>query len=448
MDIPEEVYWGINTQRALQNFQISGLSFPPIFIRALAQVKKACLLANMELALIDENIGLVVLQALNELIENNQFIDQFQIDVFQQGSGTPTNMNMNEVIANRANEILGYPKGQKKPVHPNDHVNKSQSTNDVMPTALQIASLQIINEELYPAINIIKTSLDQLIKEFVDVIKVGRTHLQDAVPIPLALELKVYWQQIEDSKTRINRTCQELTYIPLGGTAVGTGIDAQPGFDQIVTQKLAEITNLTLKSHPIKAESIASHIAIVSVHSALRILAVNLLKMANDIRWMGSGPNAGLGELILPQNEPGSSIMPGKVNPTQCEMLIEVCLQVIGNDSIINSAETFGSNLDLNDCIPLMIYHFLESVHILSKGITSFSNNCLNNLQINRERIQDQLDHSPMLVTNLSPIIGYDKAAEIAINAIKMKKTIKETILDMGLNIPDLDELLNPKNMV
>lgn len=447
VEVPNNVYWGVNTQRAIKNFQISGKRFPKIFIKSLAQLKKACLLANLDLEMIEKQIANAILEAVNEIIEENKHLDQFPIDVFQTGSGTQTNMNMNEVLANRANEILGYPMGKKHPVHPNDHVNKSQSSNDVIPSTMHLSTLHMI-QKLIPILERLKEHLDIKIKEFKDIVKVGRTHLQDAVPIPLSLEFEVYKKQIEINLERLKETCNELYYIPIGGTALGTGLSAHKDFAKHTVSHLSEITNFPFKVNPVKAEGIASHNTIVRVSSNLRLLALSLLKMANDIRWMGSGPRAGLSELKLPQNEPGSSLMPGKINPTQSEALIQVCLQVIGNDSVVSFGEAFGSILDLNVCKPVMIINLLESIDILIGGINSFIDNCLLNIEANTEQINKQLEQMLMLVTNLTPIIGYDKCSEIAQRAYKEGKSCKVVILEMGLKIDNLDELLDPKKMV
>jgi len=447
IEVPSNVYWGINTQRAIKNFQISGKRFPNIFIKSLAQLKKASLLANLDLNMIEKQIANAILEAVNEIIQENKHLDQFPIDIFQTGSGTQTNMNMNEVLANRANEILGSPMGKKHPVHPNDHVNKSQSSNDVIPSTMHLSTLHMI-QNLFPVLERLKEHLDIKIKEFKDIVKVGRTHLQDAVPIPLSLEFEVYKKQIEINLERLKETCNELYYIPIGGTALGTGLNAHKDFAKRTVSHLSDITNFPFKVNPVKAEGIASHNTIVRVSSNLRLLALSLLKMANDIRWMGSGPRAGLSELKLPQNEPGSSLMPGKINPTQSEALIQVCLQVIGNDSVVSFGEAYGSILDLNVCKPVMIINLLESINILIGGINSFIDNCLLNLEVNTEQISKQLEQMLMLVTNLTPIIGYDKCSEIAQRAYKEGKSCKVVILEMGLKIDNLNELLDPKKMV
>ena len=450
IEVPSNVYWGINTQRAIQNFQISGKTFPQIFIMSLAELKKACLLANKKLDLIDKEKGNAILQAVNEILDENKYLDQFPIDIYQTGSGTQTNMNMNEVLANRANEILGFPRGKKHPVHPNDHVNKGQSSNDVIPSTMHISAIHVINGKLFPILKRLIEHLAKKIEQFKDIVKVGRTHLQDAVPIPLSLEFEVYKRQVEINVDRLKKVCEELYYIPIGGTALGTGINTHKDFAKLTVSHLSEITNLPFKVNPVKAEGIASHNTIVNASGVLRQLALSLLKMANDIRLMGSGPRAGFSELLLPQNEPGSSIMPGKINPTQSEALIQVCLQVLGNDSVISFGEAYGSILDLNVCKPIMIFNFLESVKILYGGINSFINHCLIDLKANKDQINSQLERMLMIVTNLTPLIGYDKCSEIAQRAYKEGKTCRKVIKEMGLDIDDkeLDDLLDPKRMV
>ncbi len=449
LDVPANAYWGINTQRAILNFRISGRTFPETFLLSLAQVKKACLLANLENDLIDQKIGQAILQAIDEILIERKFLDQFPTDIFQTGSGTQVNMNMNEVLANRANEILDQPKGTKTPVHPNDHVNRSQSSNDVIPTAMHLAALDALGKELLPAVHKVITALELKIEEFNGIVKVGRTHLQDAVPIPLALEFQVYRTQMMACYELLQRVRDDLVMIPIGGTALGTGLNAPEDFGPRVAERLSKIVGLPIKSHPVKAESIASHSVIVRTSAYLRQLALASLKMANDIRWMGSGPRAGLSELVLPANEPGSSIMPGKINPTQSEALIQVCLQVIGHDATIAAAEGFGSTLDLNVTKPLMIVNLLDAISILSNGITSFATKCLNGLLANRAEIDQHLERSLMIVTRLVPIIGYDIASKVANAALKEGKTIRETLSDMKIEIDgDLDDLLDPAKMV
>ncbi len=449
LDVPTDAYWGINTQRAIENFQISGLRFSQRFILALAKAKKACVLSNMESADMDEGLGRAILQAVDEILDEGRFLDQFPVDVFQTGSGTQTNMNMNEVLANRANEILGHPKGMKSPVHPNDHVNKGQSSNDVIPTAMHLAAMDAISVDLLPSIETLIRVLGQKIKQFEGIVKVGRTHLQDAVPIPLSTEFEVYCRQFSEVNKSLRSTLDELAVVPIGGTALGTGLNAPKGFAERVTKHLSDLAGRPIKSNPVKAEGIASHSKLVAISGILRQLALACIKMANDVGWMGSGPRAGLGELLLPQNEPGSSIMPGKVNPTQAEALIQVSLQVMGNDSTIALAEGFGSMLDLNVAKPVMIVNLLSSIRILSNGIKSFVEHCLEGLRANTNHIELQLKRSLMIVTRLTPIIGYDKASEVAKAAHSSGKTIRETLLNMKLEIDgDLNEILDPKRMV
>ncbi|MHA1464840.1 MAG: class II fumarate hydratase [Candidatus Heimdallarchaeaceae archaeon] len=446
IEVPEEVYWGINTQRAILNFQISGKQFPTSFILSLATVKKACILANTELNQINIEIGKACEQAIDNIIIDKKFLDQFPVDIFQTGSGTQTNMNMNEVVANRANEILGMPKGKKRPVHPNDHVNLSQSSNDIIPTAMHLSTIKGLKEELLPAIKKIRDALKVKIDEFNGIIKVSRTHLEDAVPIPLSMEFSVYEKQLRDGEKRLQTTFEDLLSIPIGGTAVGTGINAHEDFSETAVKHLCEITKLEFISNPVKAEGIASHNALAVVSSTLKNIALSLMKLANDIRWMGSGPRSGLGELILPQNEPGSSIMPGKINPTQSEMLMQVCLQVLGNDAIITSAESHGSVLDLNTMKPLIIVTILDSINLMSKGILSFTENLLKGLEPNVENVKKQLERNLMSVTKLTPIIGYDKAADFAMKAHETNKTIKEIVSESDLkNKEELLKLFDSK---
>jgi len=446
--VPKNAYWGISTQRALQNFQISGRGFPESFIMALAEVKKACVEASLEIGGLDADRAKAIIQAVDEILEKRKYLDQFPLDVYQTGSGTQVNMNMNEVLANRANEILGHPLGRKSPVHPNDHVNKNQSSNDVIPTAMHLSALELMDSKLFPALEGLKKSLLQKTLEFKDVVKVGRTHLQDAVPIRLTAEFKVYLRQIELGQLRLKKACDELYYIPIGGTAVGTGLGAGKGFDKAAISHLRRITGFPFRLNPVKAEGIASHSSIVKTSGELRLLALSVLKMANDIRLMASGPRAGLGELTIPANEPGSSIMPGKVNPTQAEALVQVCIQTLGNDAAISVAEAFGSTLDLNVTKPLMIVRLLESIELLANGITSFVENCLKGLSANVTRIESQLESDLMVVSGLVPLIGYDLATEIAQTAAKTGKTVKQVVLERKLRLKgDLDKILDPKRM-
>ena len=449
LDVPADAYWGINTQRAILNFRISGRTFSPEFIHSLAQIKKACLFANRAAKLISDEIGTAIVTAIDEVLEG-KFDDQFPIDVFQTGSGTQTNMNMNEVLSNRANEILGHPRGEKSPVHPNNTVNMSQSSNDIIPTAMHLAAVKALEKLLLPSLGRLRTTLSEKIKQFHSIVKVGRTHLQDAVPISLSTEFQVYKEQVESAiKKDLSLAKETLLLIPIGGTALGTGLNTPKDFAKKATDELRKMTGFEFQINPVKAEGISSHNAIVRTSAALRSLALTCMKMANDIRWMGSGPRAGLGELVLPQNEPGSSIMPGKVNPTQSEALIQVCLQVIGNDTTIAAAEGFGSILDLNVTKPLMIINLLDSINILAGGIESFITNCLQGLDVNLARIDKQLEQSLMTVTRLAPLIGYDKAADLAKKAHATGRTIREVVIESGITIDgDLDEILDPRKMV
>ncbi|MFW9909727.1 MAG: class II fumarate hydratase [Candidatus Thorarchaeota archaeon] len=448
LEVPAEVYWGINTERALRNFKISGRQMPEKFIVALAHVKKACMQAHVDNEEIESELGDAVIKAADEIIFHDMFLDQFPVDVYQTGSGTQTNMNMNEVLANRANEILGHPLGSKSPVHPNDHVNMSQSSNDIIPTAMHVSSLVALSKELLPSVETLLQILDDKIREFKDVIKIGRTHLQDAVPIPLSLEFSVYRSQVISSFNELQIARDDLISLPVGGTAVGTGLNASKGFAERVVKHLSKNLGFPFELNPVKAEGIASHRVFVKISSALRLLALACFKMANDIRWMASGPRAGLGELLLPENEPGSSIMPGKVNPTQSEALIQVAIQVIGLDAAIAMGESHGSLLDLNVAKPLIIVNILDALGILSNGIESFVNKCLRDLAPNLPVIEEHLKRSLMVVTRLSPVIGYDKAGLIARAAYESGKTIRETIEEMGLEVENLDELLDPTKMV
>jgi len=448
MQVPAEAYWGISTERAIKNFQISGQTMPEDFIRALVTVKKACAVANMEIGRLDTSLGAAIVTAADEILVERKYLDQFPVDVYQTGSGTQTNMNANEVLANRANEILGKPKGLKAPVHPNDHVNLSQSSNDVIPTAMHLAALEALDRELAPSLELLIRTLEAKVGEFEGIVKIARTHLQDAVPIPLSTEFSVYRNQMAAAAVDIGAARAGLLSIPLGGTAVGTGVNAGKRFTDSVVSHLSRITGFQFRTNPVMAEGIASHGSVVRLSGAIRGLGLACLKMANDIRWMGSGPRAGLGELLLPENEPGSSIMPGKVNPTQSEALIQVCLRVMGNDETISLAEANGSVLDLNIAKPLLTVTLLESIRILANGIRSFVTNCLEGIEPNLQRIEKQLDESLMVVTRLAPRFGYDKAAEVARKANQSGKTIRQTLIEMDIPIDEeMNRLLDPKEM-
>jgi len=448
VEVPVDAYWGSNTQRAIQNFRISGRYLPERFIRSLVIVKKACLIANHDLEQIRDEEFEAIIEAIDDVLKG-RLSDQFPVDVFQTGSGTHTNMNVNEVLANRANEILGHPLGKKAPVHPNDHVNMGQSSNDIIPTAMHLAAISATEELLEPSLDFVITTLERKIRSFEGIVKVGRTHLQDAVPIPLSLEFSVYRDKLKSAKAEIKSASDNLFSVPIGGTALGTGINSSEMFSAKAIEHLHNLTGFEFKEDDNKARDIASHTKIVSLSGSLRMLALVCLKLANDIRWMGTGPRAGLGELQLPKNEPGSSIMPGKINPTQAEALIQVCGQVLGNDHAISFGEAFGSVLDLNVAKPLMIYNILDSIQLLSNGIRSFAENCLADLEVDKKRIEELLDRNLMIVTRLSPIIGYDGAAEVAKTALNRGLTIRQAIKEMNLEINgNLDEILDPKKMV
>ncbi len=448
LEVPVDVYWGINTQRAIQNFQISGRQMPREFLVALAKVKKACLIVNTTQGFFSKEIADAIDRSIEEILEG-KLLDQFPVDIYQTGSGTQTNMNMNEVLANRAAEILNHPKGKRFPVHPNDHVNRSQSSNDVIPTAMHLATVHSITEKLIPAIENVLDTLRKKIEEFQGIVKVGRTHLQDAVPIPLSLEFQVYFKGIENALHSIKKDLDELYELPIGGTALGTGLNAPAGFSEKVSLEISRITGYPYRARAIQAEGIASHLSFVKMSGSIRAIALAALKMANDIRWMGSGPRAGLGELILPENEPGSSIMPGKVNPTQAEALIQVCIQVLGYDNTIAFAEGFGSTLDLNVTKPLIIVNLLDAINILSNGLVSFTENCMKGMAPNTQNITRQLERSLMIVTKLTPLIGYDEASKIAKVAQETGRTIRETIQYLGIEIDgNLDEILDPNSMI
>lgn len=431
LSVPIEAYWGKSTQRTLNFFQISDRTFPKEFVISLALVKKAAAKANKRLGVVDAKIADAIIQACNEIIEENKLLDQFPVDVFQTGSGTAINMNMNEVLANRANELLGGKKGEYKPVHPNDHVNKCQSSNDVIPTAMHIALLSSTKKLLVPALEQFAKGLEAKIKEFEGITKVGRTHLQDAVPIPLAMEFEVYRKQIQLHIKRLEIAYNELIFLPLGGTALGTGINAHPDFAYTAIAELTKLTKFNFQPLDVKAESIASHNRIVFLADVLKDLALTLIKIANDIRLMSSGPRAGLSELIIPANELGSSIMPGKINPTQAEMLVQVSLKVLGMQNIVTQSEALLSNLDLNVAKPLIIVEILEAIKILSNGILSFLKHCLMGLKANTKKIEADLEKDLMKVTKLAPIIGYEHASKIALKAHKENKNLPEVIYEL-----------------
>ncbi|OLS28940.1 MAG: Fumarate hydratase class II [Candidatus Heimdallarchaeota archaeon LC_2] len=448
VEVPSNAIWGAQTQRSIQNFQISTRRFPKSFIIALTQVKRACAIANGELGVIERDIAEVITKAANEIINDGLHLNQFPLDIYQTGSGTQTNMNANEVLSNRAIQIMGGQIGSKTPVHPNDHVNKGQSSNDVIPTAMHLSALTEITKTLEPALEGLIISLRSKQNEFINIVKIGRTHLQDAVPLTLGQEFSAYVFQLETVKSHIKEASRYLEQLAIGGTAVGTGLNAHRDLDKKVCSILSNDTGLNFRSDGNKFALIASKDALVGVSGALKTLAITLIKIANDIRWLSSGPRCGLGEISLPENEPGSSIMPGKVNPTQNEMLIQVGAQVIGNDVAVSMGGSWGV-LELNLMKPMIISNVLESIELLANGMNSFSINCISGIKANETRINNLVSQSLMLVTALTKDIGYDKAAYIAKKAFKEGKTIRETVLNEGL-IPEseIDKKLDLTKMV
>lgn len=444
--VPKDALYGAQTQRAFDNHQISGLRFSRSFIWALGIVKDAAARVNSNLGLIDPALADMISQAAIEVAKGDHD-DQFIVDIFQTGSGTSTNMNANEVIANRANQLLGKDRGSKSSVHPNDHVNMCQSSNDVIPTVMHISAHSTINSNLLPALEQFRRVLKLKSQEFDSVVKVGRTHLQDATPIRLGQEFSAYKRQIIQNIRRISASLEVLAELPIGGTAVGTGLNAHPDFDKKICEEISILTKISFKPAKNKFESIASHDAIVEMSGVLRTLAVSLMKIANDIRWLSSGPRCGIGEINLPETMPGSSIMPGKVNPTQAEAICQVAAQVVGNDVAISIGGQSG-NFELNVMKPLMIYNLLQSIEILSNSINSFTNRCISGIQVNKERIKSLLNQNLMTVTALSPKIGYDNAAKIAKEAYRSDRTIREVVIEMKLlSEEELSKLLDPEKM-
>lgn len=447
IEVPTNQYGGAQTARSLKNFAIGREKMPPEVIRAFGILKKSAALANKELGKLPENICNVIGQAADEVI-NNELDSHFPLSVWQTGSGTQSNMNTNEVIANRAIEILGGELGSKDPVHPNDHVNMSQSSNDTFPTAMHIAAVEMINDRLIPAITDLRDTLADKQLEFADIIKVGRTHLQDAVPLTLGQEFSSYVAQLSAGLSSVNDTLPHLYRLALGGTAVGTGLNSHPEFAKKACHHIADITGHPFVSAANKFAALAAHDEIVLMSGALRTITCTLMKLANDIRWLASGPRSGLGELTLPANEPGSSIMPGKVNPTQCEALSMVCVQVMGNDAAIGFAGSQG-NFQLNVYKPVMTYNLVQSIYLISDACDSFTKNCVVGIEANRTQIAKNVEQSLMLVTALNPVIGYDKSAEIAKKAHKDGTTLKEACLALGyLSEEEFHAAMQPSKMI
>ena len=447
ISVPNDKYWGASTQRSKKYFDIGEFLVRPILIKSIAIIKKAAAIVHSREKQIAPNIAKAIIKASNEVI-SGKLDEHFPLKVWQTGSGTQTNMNVNEVIANRAIEILGGKKGSKKPVHPNDHVNKSQSTNDVFPTAMHIAIAIETRNKLLPALELLNKELKKKVSQFKKIVKVGRTHLQDATPLSLGQEFSGYQSQLEDCITRIKNALSEIYLLAQGGTAVGTGINSKKGFDKKIINEIKKITKIPFKPTKNKFAALAAHDEIVNFSGTLNTTAVCLMKVANDIRFLGSGPRAGYGELILPANEPGSSIMPGKVNPTQSEAVTMVCVKVIGNHNGITMAGSHG-HFELNVFKPLIAHNILQSIDLLADSSKNFALYCIKGLKADKEKINFYLENSLMLVTALAPKIGYDNAAKIAKSALKNKTTLKTEALKTGLiNEKDYEKIVNPKKMI
>ena len=444
--VPDDKYWGASTQRSDKYFDIGVFLVRPIVIQSIAMIKKAAAIVNIKNRDLDKKIGNIIIKAANEVI-SGKLNNHFPLKVWQTGSGTHTNMNVNEVIANRAIQILGGKMGSKL-IHPNDHVNKSQSSNDVFPTAMHIAITIETKRKLLPSLKLLSSELKKKSKQFNKIIKVGRTHLQDATPITLGQEFSGYYSQLNKCIQRIEIALKEIYFLAQGGTAVGTGLNTRRGFDKKIVAELRKITKLPFKSASNKFAALAAHDSIVNFSGTMNTTAVCLMKIANDIRFLGSGPRAGYGELNIPENEPGSSIMPGKVNPTQCEAVSMICIKVIGNHNGITMAGSHG-HFELNTFKPLIIHNILQSMDIMSDSSKNFANYCIKGLKANKERIKNLLNNSLMLVTALSPKVGYDNAAKIAKKAHKNGTTLKEESIKSGLiTEKEYDKIVDPKKMI
>jgi len=445
--VPDDKYWGAQTQRSIKNFKIGKVNVPIELIHAIGIVKKSAAIVNQKFKDLDPKISKAIQKASDEVI-SGKLDDHFPLKVWQTGSGTQTNMNVNEVISNRAIEILGGKLGSKKPVHPNDHVNMAQSTNDTFPTAMHIAVAIHSNKRLLPALVKLEKSLNKKVKQFKDIVKIGRTHLQDATPLTLGQEFSGYEAQVKNSIDRIKKALNEVYYLAQGGTAVGTGINSRKGWDKKIALEIKKITKLPFQTAKNKFEALASHDPIVNFSASLSTTAVALTKIANDLRFLGSGPRAGYAELELPENEPGSSIMPGKVNPTQCEAITMVCTKVIGNHTGITIAGTHG-HFELNVFKPLIAHNIIQSIDLISDSVNCFVDFCVKGIKANKKKINELLNNSLMLVTALSPVIGYDNASKIAKAAHKNGTTLKEETLKTGLiNEEQYNKFVNPKKMV
>lgn len=440
--VPADRYWGAQTQRSYENFKIGTQRMPEEIIHAFGILKKAAAQANLALGALDEERAAAIQQAADEVI-SGKLQDHFPLVIYQTGSGTQSNMNVNEVIANRANEILG-----KKLVHPNDHVNKSQSSNDTFPTAMHIAAVQAVEDRLFPTLDQLADTFARLEKENTDIIKTGRTHLQDATPLTLGQEISAWYAMLTETRAMLTQSLAGVRKLALGGTAVGTGLNAPQGFAELSAQKISEITGKPFETAPNKFHALTAKDALVFCHGAMKALAADLMKIANDVRWLASGPRCGIGEIIIPENEPGSSIMPGKVNPTQCEALTMVCVKVMGNDAAIGFAASQG-NFQLNVFMPVLICSFLESARLLADAMRSFNLHCAEGILPNLQKIDENMNKSLMLVTALNPHIGYENAAKIAKLAHKENLTLKEAALQLRLvSEEDFAKWVDPKKMV
>lgn len=446
IEVASDRYWGAQAERSLGNFKIGWEKQPLSIVKALGIVKQAAALANMKLGKMDKDLGDVIIKAAKEVIDG-KLNEHFPLVVWQTGSGTQSNMNANEVISNRAIEMLGGEMGSKKPVHPNDHVNMSQSSNDTFPTAMHIACAVEVTHHLLPALTHLHAALDAKAKAWADIIKIGRTHTQDATPVTLGQEFSGYAKQIENGIARIRQTLPALMELAQGGTAVGTGLASPVGFAEAVAQEIAGLTGLPFTSAPNKFEALAAHDAMVFTHGAITTVAMSCFKIANDIRFLGSGPRAGLGELALPENEPGSSIMPGKVNPTQCEALTQVCAHILGNNAAIAFAGSQG-HFELNVFNPMMAYNFLQSVQLLGDAAVSFTDNCVVGIEPRLDNIAKGLANSLMLVTPLKEKYGYDLAAKVAKTAHKNGTTLREEAIALGISGEDFDAIVRPELMI
>jgi len=446
IEVPSDRLWGAQTQRSLQNFAISGERMPLSLLHALATVKKAAALVNQDLGTLDAKLASAIVRACDEVIAGKHD-DEFPLVVWQTGSGTQSNMNMNEVVANRASELLGGTRGEERLVHPNDHVNRGQSSNDVFPAAMALACTHAVRARVLPAVKALRDVLAEKSAAFASVVKIGRTHLMDATPLTLGQEISGWVAQLDHGLKHLESAVPHLAELALGGTAVGTGLNAHPEYAVRVAAKVAELSGHPIVTAPNKFESLAAHDAVVFAHGALKTLAASLMKIANDVRWLASGPRSGIGELTIPENEPGSSIMPGKVNPTQSEAVTMLCAQVFGNDVAVNIGGASG-NFELNVFKPVIAHNFLQSARLIADGCDSFRTNCAVGIQPNLPRIQKQLEQSLMLVTALNPHIGYDNAAKIAKKAHKEGTTLKEAALALGLvSSEDFDRWVRPEDM-